>query len=66
MDLVSKIIAWESGELSDNETIEFFSELVKNGMAWSLQGMYGRFAMGLIENGFLSRSGEVLKLLEVN
>lgn len=51
MDQVSKIIAYESGELSDAETIELFQELINSGLAWSLQGHYGRTAKALIEAG---------------
>jgi hypothetical protein len=51
MDLVSKIMAWEGGEMDDDATIEFFQELIDNGMAWTLQGCYGRQAVRLIEAG---------------
>lgn len=60
MQLLDKIIAFEGGEMDDIELIDFFSELVKNGMAWTLQGMYGRTAMSLIEQGYISRNGEIL------
>jgi len=59
--LVDKVIAYESGEMGDNQTLEFFSELVKNGMAWTLQGHYGRMASQLINQGFLNRKGEIKK-----
>jgi len=51
MDLTSKIIAYEQDELGWEETVELFQELIDNGMAWSLQGHYGRMATALIENG---------------
>lgn len=57
MDLIDKIIAYESGELSNDEIIELFSKLVENGQAWSLQGSYGRMASSLIEQGILSKNG---------
>jgi len=56
-------MAFEDGELSDNEIIELFSELIKSGMAWQLQGFYGRFARDLIEQGYLSKDGKILKRL---
>jgi hypothetical protein len=59
MDLVDKIIAWESGELGGKETLEFFSELIENGQAWTLQGSYGRTASNLIERGLISKEGEI-------
>ena len=52
MNQVDKIIAYEQGELGETETIELFQELIDNGMAWSLQGSYGRMAMFLIDNGY--------------
>jgi len=48
---VDKIIAYESGELSDEETIELFQSLINDGTAWQLQGTYGRQANALIEAG---------------
>lgn len=61
MALVDKIITYENGEMSDNDTIAFFAELVANGMAWSLQGHYGRMATQLIDAGYISRKGAILK-----
>ena len=59
MDMVDKIMAWESGNLGTQETVEFFSELIKNGMAWKLQGCYGRAAMRMIEAGVLDKDGNI-------
>jgi len=50
--MVDKIIRYENGTMdSETEIIEFFQELIDTGMAWSLQGHYGRTAMRLIEEG---------------
>lgn len=51
MDLVDKIMKWEGGEMDSEEEVEFFQELIDNGMAWSLQGCYGRNAQALIDAG---------------
>ena len=56
---IDKIIAYEQGELNDQETVHLFADLVKNGMAWSLQGHYGRTANALIEQGWIDREGNV-------
>ena len=57
-DLVGKIMAWEQGEMEEEEAIEFFQELINNGMAWSLQGCYGRTAQALINAGHCDPAGE--------
>ncbi|KKM61429.1 hypothetical protein LCGC14_1531890 [marine sediment metagenome] len=54
MDQIDKIIAYEQGELDEEETLELFQALVDNGMAWTLQGSYGRTAMSLLEGGLIS------------
>ncbi len=53
MDMTERIIAWENDELDFHETCELFQELVDSGLAWQLQGSYGRFADNLIRSGFI-------------
>lgn len=53
-NLISKIIEYESGLLNDEQVIDLFQDLVDNGMAWTLQGSYGRMAAYLIEEGSIS------------
>lgn len=63
---VDSIIAYENGELSDQEVVYLFAELVQSGMAWSLQGSYGRTALALIEEGWIDHEGNVsLAVLEL-
>lgn len=54
-DEIGQIIAYESGELDEEATIELFQHLINNGHAWSLQGHYGRTAVRLIEAGLCTR-----------
>jgi hypothetical protein len=55
MDLVSKIIAFESGELDDDGTVALFQELTDSGAVWLLQGFYGRTARDLIRRGLVTQ-----------
>ena len=59
MDIVNLIIAFESGEMTTEEQIELFARLIKSGMAWTLQGNYGRTARHLIDAGVIDRDGEI-------
>lgn len=54
MDLVDQIIAYESGDLDDAGTIALFQDLVNSGMAWQLQGTYGRMAAAMLDCGVIS------------
>jgi hypothetical protein len=57
--LTDQIIAYEQDQLTDEEIIAFFQVLVDTGMAWSLQGHYGRMAKVLIEAGAVKTKGQV-------
>ncbi len=57
MSLVDNIIRYENNEMTEEETIEFFQGLVNTGLAWSLQGHYGRVATHLIEEGLIALGG---------
>lgn len=53
------LITYEEGMLGARETLELFGTLVRTGMAWTLQGTYGRTADELIHAGYLTRDGDV-------
>jgi len=54
MPSLDEIIAYENGEMSEDQVCEFFQGLIDSGMCWRLQGSYGRTAASLIEQGYCS------------
>jgi len=60
LELTDQIIAYESGELTEEETIALFQDLVNNGLAWQLQGHYGRVAVALIKAGHVTLKRDML------
>ena len=54
--MVDKIVKYESGEMSVEEVVDFFQELINSGLCWQLQGHYGRTARHLIEEGLCKPS----------
>ena len=50
-DVVGQIMAFEEGDLDEDGIRILFQHLVDTGLAWKLQGSYGRMARALIEAG---------------
>lgn len=48
-------LAYESGELSQEEIVTGFQHLIDSEVVWSLQGRYGRMAERLIRSGECTR-----------
>lgn len=61
MMVVDKIMDYEEGNMTADEQVDFFGELIASGMAWKLQGHYGRTATALIDNHFVDVGGNVLR-----
>lgn len=53
---INTLIQYESEGLDDDTTIAFFQYLVDTGLAWQLQGHYGRTASALIDAGYVRRN----------
>jgi len=45
-------------EVDEDKQIEAWQYLVDTGLAWSLQGWFGRTAMDLIEQGIIERKNK--------
>ncbi len=53
-DYIGAIIAYETGAMeSEEDLLLLFQYLVDTGMAWSLQGHYGRTAKALLEDRYI-------------
>jgi hypothetical protein len=51
--IADRIVEYEMGDMAEREMLELFQELVDTGMAWRLQGTYGRTAEYLIEQEYI-------------
>jgi hypothetical protein len=56
-NMLDAILAFEQGELDEDGVVELFQHLVDTGLAWQLQGFYGRTAADLIEAGLVTVPG---------
>jgi hypothetical protein len=54
MTTVNDLLAFEGGELNEEQSIALFQQLVDSGLAWKLQGAYGRTAQWLIDHGYVT------------
>lgn len=66
LNIVNMIIEFEEGTLDFEDTIKLFSELIRTGQAWQLQGFYGRTARDIIEMGFIDENGKVNEIMVNN
>lgn len=58
MPAIDMILAYENGELDQDDVVVLFQDLIDTGLAWQLQGHYGRMAASLISQGLCHQKGE--------
>ena len=56
--LTEKLMEFEDGMLTFEEVVDLFQRLVDTGLAWRLQGFYGRTAATLIADGYVREGGD--------
>lgn len=65
-DTIGFILAYESGEgMKTEDVIAGFQHLINTGMAWTLQGSYGRTAAYLIDEGYCTDPRDALDPQEI-
>lgn len=57
-NLLEDIGAWQAGTMTHDEGVELFQRLVDTGVAWRLNGTFGREAMRLIRAGLIQRNAD--------
>ena len=62
LDLTGSIMAYEEGLLDLTETVQLFADLIKTGLAWRLQGHYGRTCAEMIRQGVIDKAGNITTL----
>ena len=58
-DIVGDIMDFEGGTVDPDRIVPFFQGLIDSGLAWTLQGSYGRAAQHLIDNDHCHKPGAV-------
>ena len=53
MQLVDQLIAYEEGQITEDEEIALFQHLIDTGTCWQLEGYYHRMGATLIEAGLI-------------
>ena len=66
MNLAERVLLYETDQMSEQEMISLFQDLVDTGMAWKLQGHYGRTSMILLDAGVIAPPEDVLRGLSTS
>ena len=54
MELVDRIMSYEQGDMTEEEMIDFFQELLDENLLGQLQGHYGRTGHALVQAGLIT------------
>lgn len=56
--IMSRIIAYECGEMDQDEALDLLADLIQTGVVWSLQGSWQRAAASAVREGLITEGGE--------
>jgi len=59
MGLYQRVVEYETEEHSLEWIVQLFADLIATGLAWQLQGRYGREAKAMIDEGIITVQGDV-------
>lgn len=59
MDLMNRVVQYESEANSLEWIVQLFADLIATGLAWQLQGRYGREAKAMIDEGLITVQGDI-------
>jgi hypothetical protein len=59
--LADMIVKYEDGTLPVDITLDLFAEIIKQDKAEKLKGLYPSIAKSLIQEGYISKQGKILK-----
>ena len=57
------VMGYESGDITENQFIDGFQQLIDSGLVWKLQGRYGRTAADLIRAGKCTDTHDMVTIL---
>lgn len=64
LDFIMALEGDNDDQLTEEDVINGFAAMIKDGTVWQLQGFYGRTAANLIEQGYINAEGDVLFIPE--
>ena len=59
MGLYQRVVEYETEDHSLEWIVQLFADLIATGLAWHLQGRFGREAKRYIDNGIINAQGDV-------
>ena len=59
MDLMNRVVQYESEDHSLEWVLQLYADLIATGLAWQLQGRYGREAKAMIDEGLITVQGDI-------